>query len=104
MERIMIQKIVRMLKVRLTRTGRKNDPHFRVVVVESHRKPKSGAFLEILGHHHPRQKQTVLERERILHWQSKGAQLSQTVSDLMRKTEQEKNKVVIASEVKQSSS
>lgn len=81
-----------MLKIRLTRTGRKNDPHFRVVVVESHRAPKSGAFLEILGHHHPRQKKSALARERILYWQSKGAQISQTVRDLMRKIATEESK------------
>lgn len=74
-----------MLKIRLTRTGRKNDPHFRVVVIDSRRGPKSGAFLEILGHHHPRQKQTTLKQERIAHWQSKGAQVSQTVGNLLRK-------------------
>ena len=91
-----------MLKIRLTRIGRKNDPHFRVVVIESRRAPKSGAFLEILGHHHPRQKQTVLKRERIAHWQSNGAQVSKTVSDLLRKAEREENKNVIASEVTQS--
>lgn len=74
-----------MLKIRLTRVGRKNDPHFRVVVIESRRAPKSGAFLEILGHHHPRQKQTVLEHERIAHWQSHGAHVSKTVGNLLRK-------------------
>lgn len=76
-----------MLKIRLTRTGRKNDPHFRVVVIESRRAPKSGAFLEILGHHHPRQKQTVIKHDRVVYWQSHGAQLSKTVSDLVRKTQ-----------------
>ena len=74
-----------MLKIRLTRTGRKNDPHFRVVIIESHRGPKSGAFLEILGHHHPRQKQTALKHERIAYWRSRGAQMSPTVSNLLKK-------------------
>lgn len=74
-----------MLKIRLTRTGRKNDPHFRVVAIESRRAPKSGAFLEILGHHHPRQKQTTLGHERIAYWQSKGAKVSKTVANLLRK-------------------
>lgn len=81
-----------MLKIRLTRTGRKNDPHFRVVVIDSRRAPKSGAFLEILGHYHPRQKQTVLKQERIAYWQSKGAQISETVDNLLRKAERAENK------------
>lgn len=74
-----------MLKIRLTRTGRKNDPHFRVVVIESRRAPKSGAFLEILGHHHPRQKQTMIKHDRVVYWQSHGAQVSKTVGNLLRK-------------------
>jgi small subunit ribosomal protein S16 len=74
-----------MLKVRLQRVGRKNDPSFRVVVIESHRAPKSGAAIEILGNYNARQKRVVLKRERIDHWVSQGAQMSQTVKDLMRK-------------------
>ena len=74
-----------MLKIRLQRVGRKNDPSFRVVVIESHRAPKSGAAIEILGNYNARQKHVVLKRERIDYWVSKGAQTSQTVRDLLRK-------------------
>jgi small subunit ribosomal protein S16 len=74
-----------MLKIRLQRVGRKNDPSFRVVVIESHRAPKSGAAIEILGNYDARQKRVVLKRERIDYWVSKGAQTSQTVQDLLRK-------------------
>ena len=74
-----------MLKIRLQRVGRKNDPSFRVVVIESHRAPKSGAAIEILGNYSARQKRVVLKRERIDHWISRGAQMSQTVRDLLRK-------------------
>ena len=38
-----------MLKVRLQRIGRKNDPSFRVVLTDSKNSTKSGKFLEILG-------------------------------------------------------
>jgi small subunit ribosomal protein S16 len=74
-----------MLKIRLQRVGRKNDPSFRVVVIESHRAPKSGATIEILGNYNARQKRTILKRDRIDYWASKGAQTSQTVKDLLRK-------------------
>lgn len=74
-----------MLKIRLTRVGRKNDPHFRVVVIDSRRAPKSGDFVEIVGHHHPRQKQTALKHERIAYWRSHGAQMSLTVGSLLKK-------------------
>ena len=74
-----------MLKIRLQRVGRKNDPSFRVVVIESHRAPKSGAAIEILGNYDARQKRTVLKRDRIDYWIREGAQASQTVKDLLRK-------------------
>ena len=75
-----------MLKIRLQRVGRKNDPSFRVVVIESHRAPKSGAAIEILGNYDARQKRTVPKHDRIDYWTSKGAQASQTVQDLLRKS------------------
>lgn len=74
-----------MLKIRLQRVGRKNDPSFRVVVIESHRAPKSGAAIEILGNYSARQKRVVLKRDRIDYWVSRGAQMSQTIRDLLRK-------------------
>jgi len=87
-----------MLKIRLTRVGRKNDPHFRVVVIDARRAPKSGDFVEIVGHYHPRQKQTALKRDRIAYWQSHGAQLSQTVSSLLRKKERSLSSEALAKE------
>lgn len=73
-----------MLKIRLQRTGRKHEPTFRLVVTESRRGPKSGDFIEILGNHDPRQEErTQLKGDRIRHWISKGAQLSDTVHNLL---------------------
>ena len=71
-----------MLVIRFQRTGRKNDPAFRMVVTEKRSKPQSGE-LEILGSFHPKTKETVLKNERILHWISKGAQTSPRVHNLL---------------------
>lgn len=72
-----------MLKIRLQRVGRKHEPVFRVVVVDSHRGPKSGNFKEILGSYDPRDKaRTQLKDERVKYWISQGAQLSGTVHNL----------------------
>lgn len=68
--------------IRFQRTGRKNDPSFRIVLAEKRSKPKSGE-IEILGSHHPKTKQTALKTERILHWLSKGATASATVHNLL---------------------
>lgn len=68
--------------IRFQRVGRKNDPAFRLVVTEKRSKPKSGE-LEILGSHHPKTKETVLNSDRILYWISKGAKTSSTAQNLL---------------------
>jgi len=72
-----------MLKIRLQRIGRKNDPAFRVVVTESTRGPKSGKYVELLGSYNPRQHIRTFKSERIKHWISRGAQVSGTVHNLL---------------------
>lgn len=71
-----------MLKIRLQRIGRKNNPSFRVVLVEHTMRPK-GEFIEILGSYNKTQKQKSLNKERILYWISKGAQVSPTMHNLL---------------------
>ncbi|OGZ97650.1 MAG: 30S ribosomal protein S16 [Candidatus Sungbacteria bacterium RIFCSPLOWO2_02_FULL_54_10] len=71
-----------MLTIRFQRTGRRNDPAFRIVLAEQRSKPKSGE-LEILGSHHPKTKSTTLKQERIVYWLSKGAKASATVHNLL---------------------
>lgn len=73
----------RMLTIRLQRVGRKNDPSFRVVVVESKRGPKSGSFLEVLGSYDARVDRIDLQAERIKEWMLKGAQVSDTMHNLL---------------------
>ncbi len=73
-----------MLKIRLQRVGRRHEPAFRIVVTESSRAPKSNNFIEILGSYDPRQKdKTKIEEERIKYWISKGAQVSDTIHNLL---------------------
>lgn len=74
-----------MLKIRLQRVGRKNEPSFRIVLVDSKMGPKSGKVLEILGSHDFREGKgnNKLNSERIKYWLSKGAQLSETSHNLL---------------------
>ena len=74
-----------MLKIRLQRVGRRNDPSFRVEVTDSHRSTKTGSFLEVLGSYSPIHHIASLKKERILHWISKGAQTSGTLHNLLIK-------------------
>lgn len=71
-----------MLMIRFQRTGRRNDPAFRVAVTEKRSKPKSGG-VELLGSYHPKTKVAVLNAERIVYWLSKGARATPTVHNLL---------------------
>lgn len=72
-----------MLKIRLQRTGRTNDPSYRVVVTEHTNGPKSGRANEVVGSYNPKSKQRILDGERIKYWLSKGAQASGTVHNML---------------------
>jgi len=73
-----------MLKIRLTRVGKKNSPAYRVVVAEQ-KKAVQRKFIEILGNYNPimKPKQLVIDKERALFWIGRGAQPSDTVNNLM---------------------
>src|SRR3990167_753156 len=76
-----------MLKIRLQRIGRKNDPSFRVVLTDSKNSTKSGRFLELLGTYNPKvsdkKLRTNFTSDRIKYWLSKGAKLSDTMHNFL---------------------
>jgi small subunit ribosomal protein S16 len=72
-----------MLKIRLQRIGRKNDPSFRVVLTDSKNATKSGKFLEVLGTYNPKQKNLVLKKEEIKTWIKNGAQVTDTMHNFL---------------------
>ena len=74
-----------MLKIRLQRIGRKNDPAFRVVLTDSKNSTKSGKFLEVLGMYNPKMGTTAFNSERIIKAIKDGAQASATVHNLLVK-------------------
>ena len=74
-----------MLKIRLQRTGRKNDPAFRVVVTEHTRGPKSEKHVDRVGFYNPKTKEQKLDGERIKSWIEKGAHASGTVHNMLIK-------------------
>ena len=69
-----------MLRIRLTRVGKKKQPSYRIVVIEK-KNARNGRFVEIVGHYNPRQDPAVvvMKADRIQYWLSKGAQPSDTV-------------------------
>lgn len=72
-----------MLTIRLTRKGKKNQPFFRVVVIDKRRSSKGGRAVEDLGYKNPLTKKVSINKERALYWISKGAQPSPTIHNLL---------------------
>ena len=73
-----------MLMIRLARTGARKQPQYRVVVIEKAR-ARNGRSVEVVGTYNPRgaAAHVNLRRDRIEYWVSKGAKMSERVSQLM---------------------
>ncbi len=77
------------LALRLSRGGRKNLPHYSIVVADK-RYPRDGRFLEKLGTYNPLlakddAKRVQFNEERIKYWLSQGAQPSDRVAVFLGK-------------------
>ena len=75
-----------MLKIRLSRAGKKSQPSFRVVLQE-HTQAAKGKFIEELGFYQPAltPKKFQVDSERIKYWISKGAKPSDTLASLLKR-------------------
>ena len=76
------------VKIRLKKMGRKNRPFYRVVAADA-RSKRSGKEIEVLGHYDPlvaeKDKQVVLNRDRVQYWLSVGAQPTDTVAGMLKR-------------------
>ncbi len=73
-----------MLKIRMQRVGRVNNPSFRFVVTDSQNATRSGKFLEVLGSFDYRKGGVdTIDAERVKHWISKGAQVTDNVHNYL---------------------
>ena len=77
------------LKIRLRQQGRTNRSFYRLVVTDS-RSPRDGKYVEALGWYNPIEdaddKKLSIKTDRIQHWLSVGAQLSENAEHLIRKS------------------
>ena len=75
-----------MLMIRLSRTGARKQPQYRVVVIEKER-ARNGRPVEVVGTYNPRTDPASIElkRERIDYWVSKGAKMSDRVGKIVAK-------------------
>lgn len=76
-----------MVRIRLRRIGKKKYPVYKIVVTDI-RTPRNGAYLEALGNYDPNLGTDImnLKEERVFHWLSKGAQPTDTVRSLFRRS------------------
>ena len=72
-----------MLMIRFQRTGRTNDPAFRIAVLEKERAAKAGNVVELLGTYNPKSKALTLNEEQVKHWLAMGAQPTDSIRNLL---------------------
>jgi small subunit ribosomal protein S16 len=74
-------------RIRLQRAGRKKRPFYRIVVADRAAN-RDGRFVERIGHYDPvpTQFELVVNEDRALYWLTMGAEPSDTVRSLLRRT------------------
>lgn len=69
--------------MRLQRVGRKNEPSYRIVVVDKRTGPKSNKNIDQLGFYNPKLGVFEIDGEKAKDWLSKGVQASDTVHNML---------------------
>ncbi len=72
------------VKMRLTRTGAKKAPTYRVIIADS-RSPRDGRFIDEIGFFNPRTDEVKINAEKAQTWLKNGAQPTDTVRALLKK-------------------
>lgn len=76
-----------MVVIRLSRAGAKKRPFYHMVVTDS-RKRRDGSYIECIGYFNPvargKEVRLHMEMDKLTHWQSVGAQLSDRVNSLVK--------------------
>lgn len=75
-----------MLRIRFQRVGSKNQPAYRIVVIDQRQK-RSGDVVEAIGFHNPRTCPSTdqVDSARALHWLSVGAQPTDAAKGVLRR-------------------
>lgn len=76
-----------MVRIRLRRTGAKKRASYRIVIADKEA-PRDGAFIETVGLYNPRTQPELiqLKEDRVYYWLGVGAQPSEAVQQIFRKT------------------
>ncbi|NMB56332.1 30S ribosomal protein S16 [Candidatus Beckwithbacteria bacterium] len=75
-----------MLKIKLSRIGKKGQPYYRIIVAER-RSKRDGQYIDLLGTYNPttNPKEIKIDQAKYQDWIKKGAQATQTVDSLYHK-------------------
>lgn len=73
-----------MLRIRLSRRGKKKAPFYRIVVTDK-RTQRDGSPVEEIGTYNPKTKELKLDKTKAETWIKKGAQPTDTVKTLLKK-------------------
>nr|YP_010195637.1 ribosomal protein S16 [Gracilaria baiana]UAD83034.1 ribosomal protein S16 [Gracilaria baiana] len=77
-----------MLKIRLKRFGRKKQPSYRVIVIDS-RKPRDGRAIEEIGFHNPITNTSQINLEKARKRINEGAQTTKKVQQIINQLEKQ---------------
>ena len=72
-----------MLMLRLQRIGRRNEAHFKIVVIEKTKGPKSQKYVDIVGSYNPKLGRVQIDAEKAKKWLANGVQPSDTVRNML---------------------
>ena len=74
-----------MLKLRLKRNGRKRQPSYRLVIMESASR-RNGRPIDEIGYYNPITKESYFNQDKIIKWLKYGVQPTETVFQLLKKS------------------
>jgi small subunit ribosomal protein S16 len=72
-----------MLMMRLQRVGRKNNPSYRIVVVDKRTSVKSNKTTDLIGTYNPKAGEIIINADKAKHWLAHGVQPSDTVYNML---------------------
>lgn len=74
-----------MLMIRLSKTGRRGEAKFQVVVKEK-RSKRDGDFVDMIGYIEKRIGKTIknINLEKLNYWKKQGAQISQSLENILK--------------------
>jgi len=75
-----------MLKLRLKKIGRKRQPSYRLVIMETYNR-RDGKAIDEVGYYNPITKESFIDVEKVIKWLKYGVKPTETVKGLLKKSQ-----------------